>query len=168
MAAARRASVSVLAAVAVAWAWLLVAAPALAQGGPGTGAAGVAAAVRAAAAPFCHQRAERSFAFDGRPFPVCGRCLALYLSGAAGLAVVAALAWMRPEAAARPVAPLWRSRRLTTEATWLAAAAVPTAVVAVVEWTLVDPGNVARALAALPLGAGVGAVCGLGLTRRNA
>ncbi len=165
---ARRAPVTMLAAVAAAWALLLVTAPLLARGGPGTATSGIAAAVHAVAAPFCHQRPERSFHWDGHQFPVCGRCLSLYLSGAVALAVIAALAWLRAPAVARPVAPAWHGSRLTPEATWLAAATLPTAVSAVVEWAVADPGTLARAVAAVPLGACVGAVCGLGLARRNA
>ena len=81
------------------------------------------------------------FTIGGRPMPVCARCTGLYVSGAAG----ALAAWM--------VLPLMPRR---TRAAVLRAA-VPTVATIVVEWAgLAQPGNVARAMAALPLGAACG------------
>jgi uncharacterized membrane protein len=98
-------------------------------------------AVGAAGALVCHQRVERSFMIGGRPMPVCARCTGLYVSGAAG----ALAAWL--------VLP--RMPRRTRAA--ILAAAVPTVITIVVEWAgLAEPGNVARAMAALPLGAACG------------
>jgi uncharacterized membrane protein len=101
----------------------------------------LARAVRAAAALVCHQRVERTFAIGGRPMPVCARCTGLYVSGAAG----ALAAWL--------VLPLMPRR---TRAAILTAA-VPTVATVAIEWAgLGQPGNLARAVAALPLGAACG------------
>ncbi len=93
-----------------------------------------------AASRVCHQRPERSFHWHDIGWPVCGRCSGLYLGGAAG---AVAAAWS-----------LRRRRRATRVLTWLAAAAVPTAITIALEWTALAPvTNAARGLAALPLGA---------------
>src|SRR5690606_31920573 len=118
--------------------------------------AGWAAVVYDAASRICHQRATRSFAWAGVPFPVCGRCLALYVSGAGGLCAAAVAAWRAPRRLALPSRPLWVRPAWTAEATWLAAAVAPSALLWLVEWSLADPGTVTRAIAALPLGAMVG------------
>lgn len=165
MTAVRRAPVTVLAVMAVAWALLLGVTPLLARGVAGDETRGLAALVRAAAAPICHQRPERSFTWQGHLFPVCGRCLSLYVTGAAALAGVAALAWAGPHRLRGGLPPLWQGRRLTADATWLAMAALPTAALAAVEWTMGDPGTMARAMASAPLGIVVGLVCGVGLAR---
>ncbi|HJR59156.1 MAG TPA: DUF2085 domain-containing protein [Vicinamibacterales bacterium] len=123
---------------AVAWTVILVAAPA-ALARPSLAAP--AASIYAASSRICHQRPERSFHAGGRQLPVCARCFGLYLSGAFG----AVLAWgsrRRPGPHARMV---------------LASAAVPTALT----WTaevagLASFSNLARALAALPLGIAAG------------
>jgi len=99
---------------------------------------GVAAAVYAAAGLVCHQRPERSFHLDATQLAVCARCTGLYLSGAGG-AVAGWLGHARVPGGVRP---------------WLIASAFPTAITLAVEWAgLVNPGNVVRAAAALPLGA---------------
>ncbi len=88
----------------------------------------------------CHQRPERSFHWDGVAWPVCARCSGLYLGGLAG-AIAAATSLRRRRPAPRMVA-------------WLAVAAVPTAITVAMEWTgAAAVTNVARAVAALPLGA---------------
>ena len=93
------------------------------------------------ASTICHQRPERSFFVNGRQFPVCGRCAALYVSGA--LAAVAA--WFGARRSPRD------SRKL------LLLAAIPTALTVPVEWLGLSPlSNVIRATAALPLGAAAG------------
>lgn len=98
----------------------------------------VARTIHASAAVVCHQRIDRSFLPGGRPMPVCARCTGLYASGAAG----ALAAWM-----AVPLMP-----RRTRAA--VLAAALPTVITLAVEWAGIrDPGNVGRALAAVPLGA---------------
>jgi len=95
-------------------------------------------AVYVATSRICHQKPERSFHSAGVKWPVCGRCSGLYIGGAAG-----ALAWL-----------VMRRRPASRLLTWLAVAAVPTALTVVLEWTgLAGIGNAARALAGLPLGA---------------
>jgi uncharacterized membrane protein len=106
-----------------------------------TGGLTVVRAIRGAGALVCHQRGERSFVIGRRPMPVCARCTGLYVSGAAG----ALAAWM-----VFPVMP-----RRTRAA--MIAAAVPTVATILLESAgLAQPGNPARALAALPLGGACG------------
>lgn len=93
-----------------------------------------------AAGRVCHQRPERTFHTNGVPWPVCGRCAGLYLAGPFG--AIAALAVRRRRGVPAPV--------------WFLAAAAPTAVAFILEFTgLVPVSSLARALAALPLGAAV-------------
>jgi uncharacterized membrane protein len=95
-------------------------------------------AIYVAASRVCHQKPERSFHTAGVRWPVCGRCSGLYLGGALG--AIAAATWFRRRV---------RQRLLV----WLAVAAVPTAVLFVIEKAgLVAVGNDARFLAAIPLG----------------
>ena len=85
----------------------------------------------------CHQRPERSFHVRGTQLPVCARCLGLYLSGAVG----ALVGWFGRSGVPR------RTR------TALFAAAAPTALTVLLEWTgAAAPSNFIRAVAALPLG----------------
>src|SRR5262245_42261256 len=96
------------------------------------------AVVYAAASRVCHQRPDRSFHTAGVKWPVCGRCSGLYFAAPIG-ALAAAIA-------------LSRRARARRQLTWLAVAAVPTAVTLIVEWLNLAPGsNLARAVAALPL-----------------
>jgi uncharacterized membrane protein len=120
------------------WLALVVAAPlAVAHGG-----AVWPAFVYQAAGLVCHQRPERSFHLAGLQLPVCARCFGLYASGAAG----ALAAWLT--GATVLTRRLERSPRVP-----LALAAAPTALTVAGEWLgLVQPGNVGRALAAIPLG----------------
>lgn len=123
---------------ALAWVALLLLAPAALHH---EGLAAFSAHLYAASSQICHQRPDRSFALAGAQLPVCARCFGLYASGAAGVLA----AWL---AAPRP---LPRARWI------LAVAAVPTGVT----WALEAGGlagfsNVARASAALPLGAAAG------------
>jgi uncharacterized membrane protein len=98
------------------------------------------AAVYAAASKVCHQRSERSFHTAGVKWPVCGRCSGLYLAAPIG-ALIAGVAIRRRAAFSRQLV-------------WVALAAVPTAVTLIVEWLNLAPvSNLARLLAALPLGA---------------
>jgi uncharacterized membrane protein len=103
-----------------------------------------------ASARICHQRPERSFAIADTRMPVCARCSALYLAGAAG----ALLAWAPPRRPKREVrsgsVPVV-SRRV------LLLAALPTAITFGLEFAGVMPfSNMARAVAAVPLGAAAG------------
>jgi uncharacterized membrane protein len=100
-------------------------------------------AVYVATSRICHQKPERSFHSDGVKWPVCGRCSGLYIGGAAG-----ALVWL-----------VMRRRPASRLLVWLAVAAVPTALTVVLEWKgLAGVGNLARALAGIPLGAMVAVV----------
>jgi uncharacterized membrane protein len=97
-----------------------------------------ATAVDMAGSFVCHQRNERSFHLHGERLAVCGRCTGLYLAGAIG----ALVAWFGvarvPE----------HTRRLVVFA------ALPTATTLAIEWSgIANPGNVLRAMAAVPLGA---------------
>ena len=125
----------------VVWTMILFAAPAAighsAFGPP-------AAVVYAASSRICHQRPERSFHLKAFPLPVCARCLGLYLAGAIG----AGIAWAshrRPPARARLALAL---AAVPTAATWGAEVAGMAAF-----------SNMARALAALPLGLVAGWLC---------
>ncbi len=98
--------------------------------------------VYAAAAEVCHQRPDRSFHTADTPWPVCGRCSGLYLAAPVG----AVLGWSR------------RRRPRPSARAWLAVVALPTVVTLGLEWWGMPMTNVARALAAVPLGAGVAAI----------
>jgi hypothetical protein len=131
---------------AVAWAGLIVAAPYLASV-PHSGGAYLSASAYGFGALVCHQRPDRSFHLADSQLPVCARCTGLYLSAALGVVFV----WWRPAARSAPPFPAWRRR--------LVVAALPTVVTMVVEWwwpAVTSP--VARALAAIPLGAVAGAL----------
>jgi uncharacterized membrane protein len=103
------------------------------------GPAWLTATVYLAAGRVCHQRPERSFWTDGAPWPVCGRCSGLYL--AAPIGAIAAVASRRRRLGVPP-------------AGWLIVAAIPTALTLAIEWAGLAPvSSLARAMAALPLGA---------------
>lgn len=85
----------------------------------------------------CHQRPERSFHAGEAQWPVCARCAGLYLAAPAGA-----------------IAALGRRRRISL--VWVAVAALPTAASWILETAGLAPiGNLARFLAALPLGAAI-------------
>jgi uncharacterized membrane protein len=95
-----------------------------------------------AASRVCHQRPDRSFHTAGVQWPVCGRCSGLYLAAPLGALAAAATAKRRARSASALVL--------------VGAAAVPTVVTIALEWLHVAPiSNLARALAALPLGAAI-------------
>jgi uncharacterized membrane protein len=97
-----------------------------------------------ATARICHQHPERSFAMRGVPWPVCGRCLGLYLSAPAG----ALAAWLGRR----------RKPRLSPRV-FLAIASLPTVLTLAIEWSAVSPlSNMIRWAAALPLGAAIAAI----------
>ena len=99
------------------------------------------AAVHRVGALVCHQRPERSFLSNGRPFAVCARCTGLYLSGALG----ALIGWIGLARTPRHI------RRM------LVVAALPTAATVAVEGVgLNGLSNPIRAVAGLPLGATAG------------
>lgn len=107
--------------------------------GAGVVRAGLAG-IYAIGARVCHQRAERSFHRDDVQLPVCARCTGIYLS--LGVGVLLGW-WRRPSRLPRPHHVRWA----------IAAALVPIAGSLAVEWTgLSQPGNVARAISAMPIG----------------
>ena len=107
----------------------------------------------AAASRICHQRPERSFHTAGVKWPVCGRCSGLYL--AAPLGALAAVSMGRRRR--RPATTRAGRRRIQNiNALLVALASLPTAVTIVAEWSgLLPVSTLARALAALPLGAAI-------------
>lgn len=85
----------------------------------------------------CHQRPDRSFHAGDAQWAVCARCAGLYLAAPVGA-----------------IAALLRRRRVSLA--WVAVAALPTAATWVLEAAGLAPiGNLARFLAALPLGAAI-------------
>ena len=117
-----------LAMAAVTWLGLLAAAPYL--------PAFAAGPVYLFGSFICHQIADRSFHLDGAQLPVCARCFGIY-----GGAAVGAVAASVVRSARSPKAGL------------VVAAAVPTALTLVLEWTGVWlPSNFTRALAGATLG----------------
>jgi uncharacterized membrane protein len=129
-----------VATVAVAWLLLIVAAPSLSPP--------VGAMLYAVGALICHQLPDRSFHVDGVQLPVCARCFGLYAGGALGAVIVATMRRRGPS-----LQPRSRIRIATI------AAAIPTIVTVVAEWGLHWPvSNMARAVAALPLGFAVALV----------
>ncbi len=90
----------------------------------------------------CHRLPERSFTTAGLQWAVCGRCSGLYLAAPVGALAAVLVAGRR------------RSRR--SNVTVLTIAALPTVVTLGFEWSGLTPvSNVARLVAALPLGAAV-------------
>lgn len=134
---------------AVAWAPTGAARLALASGPASTSVGArtsrvALAGIYAVGARVCHQRADRSFHRHGVQFPVCARCTAIYLS--LGVGVLLGW-WRRPSRLPRPDRSRWA----------IAAAVVPIAVSLAVEWSgLAEPGNVGRAVSALPIGVYLG------------
>lgn len=159
---------ALLAAVAATWALALLVAPvAVVTGDVEHGVGWCASLLYDVAGRVCHQRLDRSFTWQHVPFPVCGRCLALYVSGAIGSGLAAWTAWRAPWRLAWPTrAPASLLARLTPEAGWLVLAALPPVLLLAVEWLVVDPGTTARAAGSVPLGLLVGWICGRGLSRR--
>ena len=108
----------------------------------GVAAYGLSAAVYEVGSLLCHQLSERSFHFRGAQWPVCARCVGLYL-GAAAAAFVAA--GMRRFNQRR----LWERARI-----FLVIGAAPTAVTLIYEWfSGYMPSHWIRAAAGFPLGA---------------
>jgi uncharacterized membrane protein len=125
------------------WSAALVAAPVAA-------APRLSALTYAGASRICHQQPARSFHVDGAQFPVCARCLGLYLG-----AVVGALAWCVAAGTGR-VASKRAVRWVNSHAfrVALVVIAAPTLVSVALAWLGVwDGNNVVRATLAVPLGA---------------
>ncbi|HOG30477.1 MAG TPA: DUF2085 domain-containing protein [Vicinamibacterales bacterium] len=142
-------------ALAVCWAAWLAAVPALAASSPRGAILWAVAATYQAGGIICHQRDTRSFHVAGVRMPVCSRCAGLYVGAAAGASAV--IAWAgtvggRP----RRRVPL-RALRAA-----VAASAAPTLAAWLAEHAAgVWVPDLARALAALPLGAAVAALIAL-------
>ena len=103
-----------------------------------------------AASRVCHQMPDRSFRTGQVQWPVCARCSGLYLA-----APIGALAGDGVVASRRPGPALTsESDRRPSLVPWIVAAAVPTALTIALEWLHLAPiSSLARAIAALPLGA---------------
>ncbi|MDP1571786.1 MAG: DUF2085 domain-containing protein [Vicinamibacterales bacterium] len=127
---------------ALIWLALLGAGPGLSRHTDRAPAAVVAVTVYGIGALVCHQGPPRSLHLNGVRMPVCARCAGLYAGLALGM-----LAWWRARGTAAG------TRLVRTPLAVLAIVALPTAVT----WTTAlvgvwDPGNITRAIAALPLG----------------
>ncbi len=135
---------------AAAWAAALLLATWIASA-PGHSSAAyvLAASVYAASSWICHQRPERSFYIWATQMPVCARCAAIYLGGAAAAMVVAI-------AGGEAGRHEGRSAQFGRDRAVLIAAVMPSALTLIVEWGFgITPSNVVRALAGLPIGAAV-------------
>jgi predicted membrane protein DUF2085 len=109
-------------------------------------------AIYLAASRICHQRPERSFHTAGVKWPVCGRCSGLYLSAPFG-AIAAMVALRRRR---RPSShPSSNQSAGNSDVRWLIVASLPTVVTFALEWFGAPMTTLARALAALPLGAAI-------------
>ena len=114
----------------------------------------VSALTYAAGALICHQRPERSFHHDGAQYPVCARCLGLYVGGAGGVLLWASLSGLGAAPRAR-AAKIMRPKVIQRI---LIIVALPTLVTVVASWLgWWHSGNVVRAACALPLGAAIAA-----------
>jgi len=108
-------------------------------------------ALYAASSRICHQRPERSFHTSGVQWPVCARCAGLYASAPFG-AFIAVIA--RRRRALAPVVARHDDSHVLRSRTLAAVAAAPTILTLLIEWSgLAQPGNLVRAVAAVPLGA---------------
>lgn len=149
----RLGTAGLVAAAATAWAGLLVGTPMLARA-EGQTATVVAAVTYRAGAVICHQQRARSFAAGGVSVPVCARCLGLYVGGAAGAILGVGWLWVRRRA--DPAAPGLRLARLRLA---MVVIAVPTLASWAIEHGLgLEISNLARAVAAAPFGAAIGAL----------
>ena len=142
--------VKILVAASIAWPLVLAAAV---WDRAATGGSVWTSVLYAAASRICHQRPERSFHSAGVKWPVCGRCSGLYL--AAPLGALAAVSMSRRRR--RPATGRATNRRIrNANVTLVALASLPTAVTVLAEWTgLLPVSTLARALAAMPLGAAI-------------
>ena len=87
----------------------------------------------------CHQRPERSFHLASTQFPVCARCLGIYLGAAV---TVVGVARRHPR--------LPTARRVRA---WVVAAALPAGGTLLYEWIVGStPSNMVRAASGVPLG----------------
>ena len=140
----RRSALAALVVIVLAWNAALLAAPA----GKRPRLAGI---TYLAGALVCHQQPERSFHRGGAQYPVCARCLGLYLG-----AVIGVLGWVM--FAGLRVSPSRRGRRIVQDTRLirraLIVAAVPTITTVALAWAGIwDGSNAVRAWLAVPLGA---------------
>lgn len=151
----RPAALFVLLVIAVSWVAAVSAAPLLARRAS-LPATSLAAVTYVCGSVICHQQAERSFHVAGHQLPVCARCAGLYAGGALGVLGWIVVAGVRRTPSRRSQALLARPSRVRIA---LISLAIPTGLtVATGMAGLWDPGNVTRALLAVPLGAAVGVV----------
>jgi uncharacterized membrane protein len=100
----------------------------------------------------CHQKPERSFYSADVKWPVCGRCSGLYLAAPIGALAAATMRRRRRPSNGRAT----RRRIRNDNVRLLAVASLPTAVTVAGEWIgLLPVTTLARAVAALPLGAAI-------------
>jgi uncharacterized membrane protein len=143
----RALSLAAIGLVMVMWSAALIAAPR-------DGSPRLSAMTYAAGSLICHQRPDRSFHYHGAQYPVCARCLGLYLGSVAGVLLWAGLAGVgaRPKPRAHWLT-IRRARAL------LIGIGVPTiASVGTGMLGLWDANNIVRAVLAWPLGATIAAV----------
>jgi len=154
-------------AMSIAWAALLPLAPfAASQPAPAPLWYGLAFAVYAAGSFICHQLPARSFHTWAAQWPVCARCTGIYF-GAAAAAIVATV--RLPPSPLRGFGGPGKPDTTYRARAFLAAAASPTAVTLIYEWTTGDtPSNMIRALTGAPLGAAVALVVVQALRIRGA
>ncbi len=107
---------------------------------PGIPASMTAAGVYVAGALVCHQRPERSFHYQGAQWPVCARCLGIYVGAA--LTAILATWWRRPSARSAR-----RARHL------LLGGALLNLGTLALEWGVGAPSNLWRGVAGAVLGA---------------
>lgn len=148
---------AVLAALATGWAAGIIAAPLVRTGAADVPGPRLVAWTYVVGAMVCHQRPERSFHMAGAQMPVCARCTALYVGGAAGLVGWLALgAGGRRRRATRAVgnAALVRARFTSAILVLGVPIVVSVAAAALGVW---DASNALRASLSAPLGVALGA-----------
>jgi hypothetical protein len=158
-------------AASIAWALLLAVAPWIAGAAAVTSAStAFVIAIYGIGSLVCHQLPARSFRLFAVQMPVCARCTGIYLGAA--MAALVATTWRgaRLDKAMRRIDPLHATnvadaadvaQRVSSadraqRHLWamLTAAAVPSALTVIAEWTTgVTPSNIVRCAAGLPLGA---------------
>lgn len=103
----------------------------------------------------CHQKSERSFHRDGSQYPVCARCLGLYLGAMGGVLIWVAIAGV----SASPRRGVTRFTSPPFVRRTLVIAALPTLASVALAWLgWWDAENMIRAVFALPLGVVVAAI----------
>lgn len=146
--------------VTVTWLVALVAAPyAATHQDPDTTTFKAAGLVYVLGSVVCHQLAHRSLHLWGVQLPVCARCTGLYTGAAFG--ALLAFVWGRSRQRSGSSNAIRRLRQV------LVVVALPSVLAIVAELLgAAEPSGVARASAALPLGASVSWVVGLTLQGR--